>query len=370
MKFSVVTSFTMLMLLVCRSVFSQTPQTDSVQQEKLFRKSSLIPIPIVYYTPETRWAGGMAVLYAFRTRGQSDEARPSQVTLGFAYTQEQQVLLYLPFQVFSKNEAWQANGELGYYRYVYQYFGIGNDTRKADQESYDVNFPRLRLNLLRRVAPHLYLGLRYWWDNYDITRVKEGGLLAQGGTVGNMGGVVSGAGLVCNFDSRDQIFYPTKGFFVEAEWFVNRKELGSDFNFSRLAVDATVYFSKKTNRTVALNAWLVLMEGEVPFQQLAFIGGPKKMRGYFEGMLRDKQLWTLQAEYRTLLKGRFGAVVFGGAGAVSATVAGSFRQNVHATVGAGLRYMLGKKDHINLRLDVAVNEQGSALTYLTFREAF
>lgn len=357
-------------MVACQPLCAQTPQADTAQQKKLLRKSSFIPIPLIYYTPETRWAGGIAALYAFRTQGQSDEARPSQVTLGFAYTQEKQLLLYLPFQFFSKDETWQAYGELGYYRYVYQYFGNGNETRKSDEESYDVNYPRVRLNLLRLVAPHHYLGLRYWWDDYRIAKVKTGGVLDLQGVIGSEGGVVSGTGLVWNYDSRDQLFYPTKGFWTEAELFVNDEALGSDFNFSRLALDVVGYFSKNKKHVLALNAWLVFTQGDVPFQQLAFIGGPKKMRGYFEGRHRDKNLWTLQAEYRALVKGRFGAVAFGGMGAVSPDVERLFGQKVHFTFGAGLRFMLSKKDHINLRLDVAANEDGAVFPYLTVREAF
>ncbi len=364
------------LLLIALPVFAISPllgqaaEGDSLRQQKLFRKSSLIPIPIIYYTPETRLAGGLATLYAFRMRGQTDEERPSQVQLGLAYTQEKQVLIYLPFQIFFNKETWQANGELGYYRYVYQFFGVGNETEKSDEETYSVNFPRVRLNVLRLVAPHHYLGLRYWWDDYNITKLADDGQLIQNGITGSRGGVVSGAGLLWNFDSRDQIFYPTKGFWTEAEIFANAKAIGSDFNFTRFSLDAVGYFSKTTKNVLALNAWLVFTQGDVPFQQLAFIGGPKKMRGYFEGRLRDKNLWMLQAEYRRELFGRFGAVAFGGMGAVSPGAGDLFRQKAHFTYGAGIRFMLSKNDHINLRLDVAGNEKGEFFPYLTVREAF
>lgn len=362
--------FILLLSAHCATGIAQSDTTGSVQKEKLFRKSSLIPIPIIYYTPETRLAGGVAVLYTFRTRGQTDQVRPSQVQLGAAYTQEKQVLLYLPFQVFFTDESWQAYGELGYYRYVYQFFGIGNETVAKAEEPYDVLYPRVRLNLLRRLAPHHYFGIRYWWDDYRISRVEDEGLLDTGDITGREGGVVSGAGLVWNFDSRDQIFYPTQGFWVEGEMFANNKVIGSSFNFNRLSLDAAAYFSRTEKQVVALNAWAVLHQGDVPFQQLAFIGGPKKMRGYFEGRFRDRNLWMLQAEYRLLLSGRFGAVAFGGLGAVSPDVASFFSQRVHYTFGAGLRFQLSKKDHINLRLDVGGNEQGEVFPYLTVREAF
>lgn len=338
--------------------------------KKLIRKSSLIPLPIIYYTPETRLAAGLATLFAFRTRSQPETERPSQVQLGFAYTQEKQVLIYLPFQMFFKEEKWQTNGELGYYRYVYQFFGIGNTTREQDRESYSVHFPRIKLNVLRLVAPHHYLGLRYWLDDYQITERADGGALILNKITGSAGGVMSGAGLVWNFDSRDQLFYPTSGYFTEMEIFTNRRELGSDFDFNRISLDAAGYFSRNKKDVLAFNAWLVFTLGQPPFQQLAFIGGPKKMRGFFEGRFRDKHLWMFQAEYRRLLTGRLGAVVFGGTGAVSPSPEEIFQQKLHATYGAGLRFMLSKKDHINLRLDIAGNEGGEFFPYLTVREAF
>ena len=146
--------------------------------------------------------------------------------------------------------------------------------------------------------------------------------------------------------------------------------LSNDFNFFRFSIDATTYLSKKPGGVWALNGWLVANSGDVPFQQLAFIGGPKKMRGYFEGRFRDKNLWTLQAEYRMKIRRRFGAVVFAAAGAVGPELHRLFSQQPHATFGAGLRFMLSTKDKINLRLDLAGNDMGAFFPYLTVKEAF
>ncbi len=78
----------------------------------------------------------------------------------------------------------------------------------------------------------------------------------------------------------------------------------------------------------------------------------------------------VQAEYRAVFWNRFGATVFSGIGAVSLDVEGLFDESVHFTVGAGVRFMLSKQDHINLRLDVAANEEGAFFPYLTVLEAF
>jgi len=127
------------------SIASTLSAQEELQQDTIswIRTSSLIPIPIVFYTPETRFGAGGALLYAFRFRNQSDEERPSQFQLGSAYTQERQILLYFPFQVFTKNQAYNIKGELGYYRYVYRLYGIGNETPEDLEERFQANFPRV-----------------------------------------------------------------------------------------------------------------------------------------------------------------------------------------------------------------------------------
>ena len=357
-------------LLLSLSHFAGHGQDSLAVCDRFLCKSSIIPIPIVYYTPETRLAGGAAVLYAFRTRGQPVEQRPSQVQLGLAYTQNKQVLLYLPFQFFSREEQFQVNGELGYYRYVYQLFGIGNDTPESSKEFYDTDFPRLRVNGLYQFKKDWYAGIRYWWDDYKITSRDSNGLLISNAVTGSTGGVISGVGLLLNLDSRDQIFYPTRGAFVETELFFNQKVFGSDFNFSRISIDARAYFPHGEKGVWALNAWLTSLQGDPPFQQLALLGGPRKMRGYFEGRYRDRHLWGLQGDYRFSLFGIVGGVVFGGMGNVSPSFNSLLSQQWHFTYGAGLRILLAKKDHINLRIDVGANEQGEVFPYLTVGEAF
>jgi hypothetical protein len=331
----------------------------------------LFPLPIVYFTPETRWAGGLALFSAFRMHGQTDDVRPSQLQLGFAYTQRKQLLFYLPFQFFWDQERNQVAGELGFFRYAFLFYGIGNNNLKEQEEIYDVDFPRLRLNLLRQVAPKHYLGMRYWWDNFQIQSVEDGGILDTEDILGKNGGVISGMGLLYNFDSRNDIFYPQSGYLIESEYFFNQTWLGSDFNFRRFSIDAAGYFQLKSSKNVlALNAWITSSSGDVPFQQLAFIGGPKKMRGHFEGRQRDKNLWMLQAEFRRNLGKRFGAVVFSGLGAVAPRITDFTQQKTHFSYGAGIRFRISKREKVNIRLDFAGNEYGEFAPYLTVKEAF
>lgn len=81
---------------------------------------SIFPLPLLYYTPETRFAFGVAAAATFRfRRDTASTIRPSQVTVGAAYTQNKQLLFYVPFQLFYNQNRYFAIGEVGYYKYNY-----------------------------------------------------------------------------------------------------------------------------------------------------------------------------------------------------------------------------------------------------------
>lgn len=358
-------------ILLCILVFLSVIKTFAQQQDTLDNDNRLkvFPLPVVYYTPETKLAFGAVGLFSFRFKDEPKSSRNSQFQIGAAYTLENQLLFYTPFQLYLNNEKYYFFGETGYYRYSYKFFGVGNNIPEEYEELYKVNFPRIRLNALQLVRPSLYLGIRYWFDSYDIVDTENGGILNQNETVGSRGGIVSSLGLISLYDSRDNYNYPTEGTYLEVLALPNLHAFGSDFEFTRFSVDYVKYFSKEKN-IIAINLYGVSTLGEAPFNELAFIGGRRKMRGYYEGRFRDRNLLMAQAEYRRKLFWRVGMVAFGGYGVVARDFDKFEAQNIRPSGGLGLRYELDKKENINIRLDFGFGENGSAGTYLTFGEAF
>ncbi len=363
-------SFFLILIGVClysTVIYSQAVESkDTTVSEK---KNSLFAVPIAFFSPETDWAFGVTGIYAFRLKKENTTSRPSQLTLGFAYTLNKQVLIYLPYQLFVKNQAYNIYGELGYYLYSYQFFGLGNDTKEENLEIYKVNYPRIRVNALKLLRPNLYGGLRYWMDDFDIREIKEDGILATQPVAGKNGGFLSGAGIVLNYDNRDNIFFPTKGTFIELVSFSNNNYLGSDFDFTKFTLDVSKYFSKN-NQVLALNFYSEFTGGTAPFNQLALLGGTKKMRGYIEGRLRDNHQVIFQSEYRfSIYKERFRGVLFGGVGQVANIFADFKINNLKYTYGAGLRILINKKERIHIRLDAGFGKKTNGY-YITIGEAF
>jgi outer membrane protein assembly factor BamA len=354
----------LFIFFTCKGIVAQESR-DTIQGSGL----KVFPLPVVYYTPETEFGFGAVSLFSFRFRREDANSRNSQFQLGGAYTQRDQLLFYLPYKLYWKNEKYYSYGELGYYKYSYRFFGVGNDLPASNEELYNVDFPKLRVNLMQLLRRSLYLGISYWYADYDIVKVKEGGLLDRQNIVGQNGGTTSALGLIALYDSRDNYNYPSKGTYLEVSTRSNKQFIGSEYDYTLLSIDYVTFLSKNKN-ILAINLHTIAMSGEPPFNELAFLGGREKMRGYFEGRYRDRNLVLIQSEYRRFLFWRLGMVAFAGYGVVARNISDYQVGNLRLSGGLGLRYRLDEKEKINIRLDAGFGEQGNSGIYLTIGEAF
>jgi outer membrane translocation and assembly module TamA len=100
----------------------------------------------------------------------------------------------------------------------------------------------------------------------------------------------------------------------------------------------------------------------VPFYDLCFFGTNNDLRGYTGGEFQNRRMFATQAEFRKELKGRFGVVAFGGVGGIARRWNEFRSDQLLPAAGAGLRFKLDKKNHINYRIDWAIGRGGHTLT--------
>lgn len=338
-----------------------------------------VVLPLIYFSPETSWAFGVGTASSFRFKNESSNSRLSQIQVGGAYTLNKQLLTYLSYKLFLKEDEYNIYGEIGYYKYVYDFYGVGNEQPIDFREVYELNYPRFRLNVLKKIIPNLYGGIRYWYDDFQNLKLDPQGQLAQGNIAGYQGGKVSQLGLVLNYDSRNNVIYPTKGALIEGVWAKNSKSLGSDFDFERVRLNAAAYFEINPNQILAVNLYGDFVNGNPPFNEMALLGGPKQLRGYYEGRYRDKNVAILQAEYRMAIfqnidktgwkwLKRFKIAVFGGYGSVASSIKTFETNNFRYAYGGGVRFALTESG-INLRVDYGVGQNTTGI-YVTIGEAF
>lgn len=323
--------------------------------------------PIAYYAPETRLAFGALGVCTFSMKNDDSLTRRSNVNLGFAFTQNKQLLIYLPYQLYLKQDRMRVFGEIGWYNYTYFFFGIGNNA--VEKEAYNVRFPRLRLNGYYRFNRHFFAGLRYGFDAYSHFSFQGNGFLVSSNNLGSNSSINSSLGIGALYDTRDSQFYPKSGTFAEMSVVGESSWLGSSFRLLRTQADWSSYYRIGKRAVLAWNVNYHGVSGEVPFYALPMLGGGKRLRGLFEGQFRDRQTIQAQLEWRQEFFKYWGIHAFAGVGIMGSSPKTAFQQGARPAGGLGLRYQLNKKEHINIRLDLGVSGEG-VLPYFTLSEAF
>jgi outer membrane protein assembly factor BamA len=330
--------------------------------------SSYIFLPAIYYTPETKWAYGIVFSYYFYNEGKDSLSRPSSFTPVFIYTQKKQIISELGFDVYYQKQVYHLFGGVGYQKFPNSFFGIGNNSSKHE-ETYTPKKLYTEISFLKNIYPGIDAGIRYTFKDSRLSKFEKDGLLATSDIPGQDGGTVSGAGIVVDYDTRDNIYYPSKGHYYQLSALFFGSLLGSDYAYNSLNMDFRQYISLYSDHILALQSYANFIDGNAPFYNYSEFGGSNIMRGYFEGRFRDKHTVVLQSEYRKYIAYGIGLVAFGGLGQVMPDL-NSFQLSAFKyAVGAGLRFMIDDAEKLNIRFDYGITKDSSGF-YINFTEAF
>jgi outer membrane protein assembly factor BamA len=333
------------------------------------KTSGLAFLPVIYYTPETQWALGGGGLYYFRLTKDKAVVRPSNIAFIALYTQRKQLSFELNPDLYL-GKGYHIQWDLKYSDFPDYFYGIGRDTAEESEELFTSRFWKLNVEALKQVYGALNLGFVYFFDWTKLTDIDEAPLLAAGDIPGSGGGTVSGLGCFMTYDSRDGIFFPTKGSFHQFSAAAFGRALGSDFAFNRFSLDLRKYLPLAKAHTLAFQSRMLFQTGDPPFWRLGLLGGEESMRGYYLGRYRDKNMIALQAEYRWVPAfWRLGLAAFVGLGDVADKVDHFDLGNFKYSYGLGLRFVFDKKQMLNIRLDFGFGK-GTSGVYFTAAEAF
>lgn len=202
-----------------------------------------------------------------------------------------------------------------------------------------------------------------------ISQVKSGGLLDMMAVPGARAGRTIGTGMTLGWDTRDHAFAPHQGALYEATLMTWQRYVGSEYSYNRLSFDLRQFVPVTETHTLALQLYSAFMTGEVPYYQLAMIGGQRLLRGYFEGRYRDNDMVAFQVEYRLPIWWRFSGVVFTGIGEVADRLEAFDFSSPKWTVGGGLRVILHQDERLLLRFDAGFGD-GTHGVYVNVHEAF
>ena len=358
------------LLLAVQWVPAQVPiHADSVQ----FEPFGLTGYPYVFYTPETDFALGGALVATLRASADTTR-KPSSATLSGYYSIKDQYDIYLVPEYYTPDNSFYITGFIDWGRFVDKFWGIGDTASDFPEVGYVRTLLAFQVDVQYRVAEALTVGMNYDLNKTVVTEKQMNPYLLAGSVTGSEGGFSSGLGLSLMFDTRDNGFAPYRGTLLKMNGYTYADWLGSGFSFEKLTIDVRHYTTLTPRLVLALQGYFGYANGETPFYQLPLLGGSKVMRGYYLGRYRDNVYLAAQAEARWQIARKFGAVVWLGMGGVASEVPALRLSHLRTTAGFGLRYALDEDERLNVRMDVGFGRDHMGVRsngiYFDVKEAF
>lgn len=345
---------------------AQAGNTDSSKKNK----AQLIVLPVVAKSIETSWSFGLAASATFHLFKHDTIARTSNMQALSLYSIRRQFIVAVTGTQYFKKETYILYEQISYSYFPDKFWGIGNRTPDHAGESYTFRQYYITPHLMRNLGSDLYIGIPLEIQQVLDVDYNHGGTFDKENVAGRRPYFISGLGLSFTYDNRNNAFAPDKGNFAQV--YINHFDhyLGSDYVYTNYVVDLRKYITIWNKQVLALQAYSFNNSGEVPLRSLASFGGNNSMRGYYDGRYRDKDQFTIQGEYRMPIYRRFGAVVFGGFGDVSARLSDYRFEDLKYSYGGGIRFALNKSEKLNLRLDYGIGAGRNHGLYLQIGEAF
>ncbi len=265
------------------------------------------------------------------------------------------------------NERFRLDYRLYVYTFPTKFYGIGYE--QGNNDSNQADFRRLKFDAMARfmfnVAPDLFVGPTL---NFQFIRATEMDPLGEqfiGGQRKTVHALTPGISFT--YDSRDFILNAKKGWFLQLDQTFTPKWLGNTYSFSTTDFAVSTYVPVWKGGTFAVELHGRFNYGDVPWSLMAEMGGSNRMRGYYEGRYRDRNIIEGQMELRQHIAGRHGAVLWAGTAQVFPEASALRWTRFLPNFGIGYRWAF--RPGINIRLDYGFTRNGGGFLF-NINEAF
>lgn len=245
------------------------------------------------------------------------------------------------------------------------YYGIGEDSAL---QSYPLSYGLEPLGGMLQTKYRL--GDSRWWSglSYALARTEvtfDAPPTTPGLPSYQSESQVGGLTPSLTFDSRDNIFTPSRGTYGELTVGCFSPAFGGDDDFQRVALATMVYIPLHPKWTLGLRGDVNLSFGDEPFYMRPFI----HMRGAPAMRYMGEAVAQGEAELRWQFWKRFSLVGFAGAGEAWNNFEHFDNSQVVITGGTGFRYEVARKYGLHMGVDVAFGPDGPVV-YIQFGSAW
>lgn len=328
------------------------------------------PAPIITYSTEAGNTFGLAKFNLFRPSKKDSISKPSKLAEVVTFSTKGRVNISISNDLILKENKYMILSYFNYKKTPEYILGIGNDVSVDDVEQVTQNRLKFSTAAMRRVKENYYAGISLDISDYYGIETDSNSFLIRDGVSGLHGGTDIGVGVAGALDSRDNRYNAYKGALLLTTITFYPKFLGSRYEFTSVYIDARKYFNIWRKTVLAIQATTTYTSGDVPFYDLALMGGEDRMRGYYKGALRDKVLFDTQVEYRIPIWNIFGIATWVATGRVADSYKNMSLDGFWLSFGGGVRIRVDSKNNTNLRFDMGFGPNGVSGFYFNFAEAF
>lgn len=266
---------------------------------------------------------------------------------------------------FLPHDRYRFNYQLLLYTFPSYFWGIGYDQGRNDENKskYDCINLLFKPDFLFRINSRIYAGPTMslkWVNSYGHENTALLGGQSQS--------VLSwGIGFNLTYDTRDFVLNAYRGNYFRMEQLFYPSFMGNDYAFSSTDLTYSAYRQVWKGGVLAMELHTLFNYGEVPWTLLAQVGGQGRMRGYYEGRYRDRNIMEGQVELRQHIKGRNGIVLWVGCANVFKNFDHIWMEQLLPNYGVGYRWEFKKR--VNIRLDWGFTKDSPNMTF-NINEAF
>jgi outer membrane protein assembly factor BamA len=268
--------------------------------------------------------------------------------------------------LYWKEDSWRALLAGGYFSFNFQFYWnpfpqYGTFIRY--NSGYSVMYGKLERRVTKPgIREKLFVGLHGMYAKANTTFDVLDSVVVAPKT--NLNAV----GLLADFDSRDDVYYPEKGYLVEANWKWFASWLGNNNPFNNVELNVNNYkrIHKRVIQASRFHGSFSL--GNVPFEGQQILG-QTDIRGYSLGKQRGDQLLAIQTESRVQVLRRLFLVAFVGVGTTTSSWSDFSFDNLWPGAGGGFRYRVMEKEKFNIGIDLAAGRGDWSMAF-TLGESF
>jgi hypothetical protein len=352
----------------------------------LIHNKGFLPVPIIITEPAV--GPGLGLAGVFFHESEEDKEKRKQAREGGGSNAGVPLIppsVSVLFGAYTENDTWLAGGaHLGVWkqdhiRYVgalarasvnLTFYGNSSDNRLSESDGLDFNGDGWFLIQEARFRLHdsdWFVGGRFEYISIDIS--FDDGRDPPGVDEDNLNRTETiGLGPLVSYDSRDNVFSPSRGIYAELEAMFHSGSFIGDFNYQKYKAAGLFYWDIHPKVVLGWRLDGRFAHGEPPFYALPYID----LRGIPALRYQGDDVLVTEIQARWNFHHRWSLVGFTGVGEAQDSfpdLFGSGDNGLKHTVGGGMRYLIARRLGLQAGFDVARGPEDTVF-YLTVGSAW